>query len=294
MPKDYLIRASACDHTIRIFACVSTDLVKEATEIHNLSPIAGIALGRLLTASALMGATLKGETDSLTLQVRGEGALKRLIAVSDSQGNVKGYVDNPMALIAPDEDGRIKIGKAIGKGTLTVTRDLGLKEPYASTIDLRTGEIGDDLTYYFAASEQTPTSVGLGVLYDRETVTVKVAGGFLLQLMPNVWEPYIITLEENLSVLGDITAILEKDSRPEVLIEKIFDGLDYEILEKREIQYHCPCNRERMERALMSLGKDDLKKLADEQETTEIVCDFCQKKYIFSKDEIREMIKKKD
>ena len=285
MPKDYLIRASACDHTIRIFAAVSTNLVSEAAKIHNLSPIAGTALGRLLTASALMGATLKGEEDILTLQVRGSGPLKRLIAVAKNDGRVKGYVDNPIILSRT-------VGEAIGKGTLTVTRDMGLKEPYTSTIDLRTGEIAEDLTYYFAASEQTPTSVGLGVLYDRETVTIQVAGGFLLQLMPNVWEPYIITLEENLSILGDITALLKEDPRPEMLIEKIFDGLDYEILEKKEIEYGCDCSRERMEKALMSLGNEELKKLSSEQEETEIVCDFCKKKYIFSKEEIEGLIKK--
>ena len=290
MAKDYLIRACDASHTVRAFACVSTDLVRQATEIHQLSPIVGAALGRLLTASLLMGDTLKGKDDTLTLQIRGDGELKSLIAIADSQGHTRGRASNPIVLLPPNKAGHLNVGGAIGHGTLTVIRDMHLKKPYVSTVPLQTGEIGDDITYYYASSEQTPSSVGLGVLYDKESVTVKVAGGFLIQLLPNCPEPFIITLEENLAALGNVTALLEEGKTAEYLLEKVMDGLDIEILERKEISYECTCSRERMERALKSLGKEELKKIIDDGKPIEVRCDFCNKTYSFSKEDIESLL----
>ena len=284
MPKDYLIRACDASHTVRAFACISTDLVQEGCDIHGCSPISGMALGRLLTASILMGDTLKSDKDTLSLQIKGDNEIKSLIAVVDSHGHTSGNISNPLALESHS------VGEAIGKGSLTIIRDLRMKEPYVSTVPLQTGEIGDDITFFYASSEQTPSSMGLAVIYDRETLRIKVAGGFLIQLMPDCPEPYIITLEENLSWMGNITKILEEKGTAEHLLEKVMDGLDVEILEKKDIGYQCNCSLERMEKALKSLPKDELKSIAEDDKPINITCDFCKKKYTFLKEDIDKLL----
>ncbi len=281
---NYLLRACDQSKTVRGFACVCTKLVQEAIDIHNCSPLSGMALGRLLIGALLMGDTLKGEKETLTLRINGDGELSSLIAIADSKGSVRGTLSNPLVMNSKT------VGEAIGKGSLTVIRDMGLKKPYTSTVPLQSGEIGDDLTFYYASSEQTPSAMGLAVVFDKETLKVKIAGGFFIQLMPDCPEPYVITIEENLSWMGDLHKVLEEEGTAEHLLNKIMDGLDIEILEKRDVAYKCPCSKERMERALSSLSKEELASIKEDGKPIVITCDFCKKDYSFSKKEIQKII----
>ncbi len=284
--KDYLIRAYDESKTVRGFACICTDLVQKAIDIHQCSPLSGMAFGRLLIGAIMMGDTLKGEKESLSIRVNGDGELNTMLAVADSSGGVRGTISNPMVLNAKS------VGEAIGKGTLTIVRDMGLKKPYTSTVPLQTGEIGDDLTFYYASSEQTPSAMGMTVIFDRETLKVKVAGGFFIQLMPDCPEPYVITVEENLSWMGSLNKVLEEEPTAEHLLNKVMDGLGIEITEKKEVSYRCNCSKERMERALLSLPKETLNSIS-EDENTSITCDFCKKTYVFSQKEIMDLANKK-
>lgn len=283
---DYMVRATAANAQIRAFAVTSKELVEHARSIHNLSPVVTAALGRLMSGGVMMGSMLKGHDDLLTLQIHGAGPVHGLTVTADAMGNVKGYADQPQAMMPPSSAGKLDVGGVIGLGVLTVIKDMGMKEPYVSTIELKTGEIADDLTYYFAASEQVPSSVGLGVLMDKGN-TVRQAGGFLIQLMPFTEEAVIAKLEERLSQLEPVTTMLEEGSTPEDILQKILGDFAVEITEKQPVQFVCSCSRERVEKVLVSLGEKELERMIEEGKDVELNCHFCSTRYAFTVDEIR-------
>lgn len=288
---DYIVRATAADHQIRAFAATTRETVETARQYHNTSPVATAALGRLLTAGTMMGAMMKGEKDILTLQIKGNGPLGGITVTADSSANVKGYVQNPEVLIHANEKGKLDVGGAIGIGILNVIKDMGLKEPYVGQCELKTGEIGDDLTYYFATSEQVPSSVGLGVLMDKGN-TVRQAGGFIIQLMPFTSEEVIDRLEQKLSQVNSVTAMLDRGMTPEQILEELLGEFGLEINDTLPAQYRCDCSRERIERALISIGKKDLKEMIEDGEPIEVNCQFCNKKYQVTVEELKDLLKK--
>lgn len=285
---DYLVRATAANAQIRAFAVTSRELVEYARKAHNTSPVVTAALGRLMTGAVMMGSMLKGEQDMLTLQIHGAGPVHGLTVTADAKGNVKGYADNPQAMMPPSHLGKLDVGGVIGAGVLTVMKDMGLKEPYASTIELKTGEIGDDLTYYFAASEQVPSSVALGVLMDKGN-TVRQAGGFIIQLMPFTTDEVIDRLEQKLSSIQSVTAMLEAGNTPEQILELVLGDLGLEITDTLPIQFACNCSKERVEKVLVSLGEADLQEMIDENKEVELHCHFCNRNYTFSIEELKEI-----
>lgn len=289
--SDYIVRATAANAQIRAFAVTSRELVEQARAAHNTSPVVTAALGRLMTGGVMMGSMLKGDNDMLTLQIGGSGPVHGLTVTADSKGNVKGYADNPQAMMPPNRVGKLDVGGVIGIGVLTVIKDMGLKEPYSSTIELKTGEIADDLTYYFAASEQVPSSVALGVLMDRNN-TVKQAGGFIIQLMPFTEEEVIDQLEQKLSGMKPITTMLEEGNTPEHILEIILGDMGLEIMDTMPVQFHCNCSKERVEKVLISLGKKELQKLVEEGKDVELNCHFCNTDYVFNIEELKEILKK--
>lgn len=286
---DYIIRATAAGGQIRAFAATTRDLAEAARAAHNTSPVATAALGRLLTAGAMMGIMMKGDKDILTLQVRGDGPLGGITVTADSKGSVKGYVLNPEVLIPANSIGKLDVGRAVGQGYLTAIKDLGLKEPYSGRVELQTGEIGDDLTYYFAASEQVPSSVGLGVLMEKHN-TVKQAGGFIIQLMPFTDEEVIEKLEKNLSEVTSVTDMLEEGLTPELILEKVLKGMDVEFNEKVPARFYCNCDKHRVEKALISIGKKELEHMIGDGEAVELKCHFCNSSYIFNIEELKELL----
>ena len=286
---DYIVRATAADSQIRAFAATTKETVELARQYHNTSPVATAALGRLLTAGAMMGAMMKGEKDLLTLQVKGNGPLGGITVTADSAANVKGYVNNPEVLIHAHEKGKLDVGGAIGVGILNVIRDMGLKEPYVGQCELQTGEIGDDLTYYFATSEQVPSSVGLGVLMDKGN-TVRQAGGFIIQLMPFTSEEIIDRLEAKLAEVKSITSMLDAGMSPEQILEELLGEFGLEINDTLPTRYHCNCSRERIEKALISIGKKDLQEMINDGEPIEVGCQFCDKKYQVTVDELKGLL----
>ena len=288
---DYIVRATAADNQIRAFAATTRELVEKARLAHNTSPVATAALGRLLTGGAMMGVMMKGEKDVLTIQVKGDGPIGGLTVTADSQGHVKGYVDNPEVMLPANALGKLDVGGAVGHGMLRVIKDMGLKEPYVGQVALETGELGDDLTYYFATSEQVPSSVGLGVLMEKDN-TVKQAGGFIIQLMPFAEEETISKLEHNLSLINSVTALLDQGMTPEQLLERVLDGLDVEITDRMPCSFTCNCSKERVEKALISIGKKELQEMIDEDKPIEVNCHFCGKTYKFDVDELKKMEKK--
>ena len=285
---DYIVRATAANAQIRAFAITSRETVEHARAAHNLSPVVTAALGRLMTGGVMMGSMLKGEKDMLTLQVNGAGPVHGLTVTADSQGNVKGYADNPQAMMPPNSVGKLDVGGVIGAGVLTVIKDMGLKEPYSSTIELTTGEIGDDLTYYFAASEQSPSSVALGVLMEKNN-TVKQAGGFIIQLMPFTSEEVIAKLEEKLTRMSPVTTLLEEGMTPERILETVLGDMELEITDTLPVQFSCNCSKERVEKVLLSLGKKELQELIDEGQDVELNCHFCNTNYVFSVEELKKI-----
>ncbi len=287
---DYMVRATAGDAQIRAFAVRSKELVETARAAHNTSPVVTAALGRLMTAGLMMGSMLKGEEDLVTLQIKGEGPVHGLTVTADGAGHVKGYADNPQAMMPPNSAGKLDVGGVIGAGVLHVMKDMGLKEPYASTVALQTGEIGDDLTYYFATSEQIPSVVALGVLMNRDN-TVRQAGGFVVQLMPFTPEETISRLEEKLSLISSVTAMLEEGYTPEGILELVLGEVGVRITDRMPVSFHCNCSRERVERVLVSLGKKELQEMADAGEEVEMHCHFCNKRYVFSVQEIEALMK---
>ena len=288
--KDYIIRAVTDDGSIRAFACYTKDTVNEAFRHHQTSPVATAALGRVLTASAMMGAMLKGEKDTVSIQLTGNGPLGRVLAVSDSKSNVKGYVDYPHVDMPLNTNGKLNVGKAVGTdGYLTVINDIGMKEPYIGKIPLVTGEVGDDLTKYFAVSEQVPSAVGLGVLVDTD-YTVKTAGGFIIQVMPEGTDDDIAKLEENLNQVKSVTALFEEGKTPEDILKILLFGFDYHITDTLDTQYYCNCSRERVEKALISLGTEEIEKIIEEDGKAELSCHFCSNKYEFTEEDLKALL----
>lgn len=286
---DYLIRATAADAQVRAFAVTSRDLVEEARSRHDLSPVVTAALGRLMTGACLMGSMLKGEQDVLTLQVSGDGPVRGMTVTADAKGNVKGYAQVPQAMMPPNAQGKLDVGGVIGKGYLTVIKDMGMKDPYASKVELQTGEIADDLTYYFAASEQVPSCVALGIQMERNN-TVKQAGGFIIQLMPFAQEEIVRKLEEKISGLKPVTTLLEEGNTPEQILSLLLGDMGLEITEKTPVQFLCGCTKERVEKVLYSLKKEDLKEMIEEGKDVELHCHFCNTDYVFTVDELKKMV----
>ena len=288
---DYIIRATAADSQVRAFAAVTKETVETARKDHNTSPVATAALGRLLTAGAMMGVMMKGEKDILTLQVKADGPLNGITVTADSQGRVKGYVGNPEVLLPANDKGKLDVSGAVGNGFLNVIKDMGLKEPYSGQVDLQTGEIAEDLTYYFAVSEQVPSAVGLGVLMNKDN-TVREAGGFIVQVMPFAEEKTIAKLEENIQTIQSVTTLLEQGHTPESLLETVFEGLDLEIMDKVPTEFYCNCSKERVEKALISIGRKDLNEMIQEGKEIELNCHFCNTNYVFSVEELKEILRK--
>ena len=289
--NDYIIRATAANDQIRAFAAVTTQMVETAREHHNTSPVATAALGRLLTAGAMMGSMMKGEKDVLTLQIKAGGPLQGITVTADSQGNVKGYVGNPDVCIPANSKGKLDVAGAVGPGFLNVIKDMGLKEPYSGQVMLQTCEIAEDLTYYFATSEQVPSAVGLGVLMNKNN-TVRQAGGFIVQLMPFAEEEVISRLEQNVQKINSVTSLLEEGHTPESLLEKVLEGFDMQINEKTDTRFHCNCNRERVEKALISIGRKELNEMIQEGKPIEMNCHFCNTNYTFTVEEMKEILRK--
>lgn len=286
---DYIVRATAANAQIRAFAANTKEMVEEARRIHNTSPVVTAALGRLLTGGAMMGAMQKGEEDLLTLQVSGDGPLKGMTVTADARGNVKGYAIEPQVMLPPSKAGKLDVGGAVGKGSLRVIKDMGLKEPYVGQTVLQTGEIAEDLTYYFATSEQVPSSVGLGVLMEKDN-TVKQAGGFILQLMPFAEEEVIAKLEQNLSDFTSVTRVLDEGKTPEEMLGLLLSGLDLEITDTRPAAFCCNCSRERVERAIISIGRKEIQEMIEEQKPISVNCHFCNREYSFSPAQLKELL----
>lgn len=289
MTADYLVRATAAQAQIRAFAITSRDLVETARNRHDLSPVVTAGLGRLMTGACMMGSMLKGEQDILTLQINGDGPVGGLTVTADAKGNVKGYAQVPQAMMPPNAQGKLDVGGMIGNGYLTVIKDMGMKDPYSSQVALQTGEIGDDLTYYFAASEQVPSCVALGVLMEKNN-TVKQAGGFLIQLMPFAQEEIIRKLEEKLSGLPPVTTLLEEGNTPEQILALLLGDMELEITDKMPVQFRCNCTKERVTRVLISLGREELQDMIAEGKEVELHCHFCNTNYVFSVDELSKLV----
>ena len=287
--EDYLVRATAADAQIRAFAVTTGNLVEEARSRHNLSPVVTAAIGRLMSGACCMGSMLKGEKDMLTLQISGDGPVGGLTVTADAKGNVKGYALSPQALMPPNAQGQLDVGGLIGNGYLTVIKDMGMKDPYSSQVALQTGEIGDDLTYYFAVSEQVPSCVALGVLMERNN-TVKQAGGFIIQLMPFAQEEIITKLEEKLAGVQSVTALLEAGNSPEDILELLLGDMGLAITDKAPLQFQCNCSKERVEKVLFSLGKKELQDMIDEGKDVTLHCHFCNTDYVFTVDELSALV----
>ncbi len=288
---DYLIRATAAGGQIRAFGATTREVTETAKNAHNTSPVATAALGRLLTAGAMMGADLKGEKDLLTLRIEGDGPVGGLLVPPDSQGNVKGHPFHPEVLLPPNAAGKLDVGGAVGAGMLSVVKDIGLKEPYVGQTSLVSGEIAEDITYYYATSEQIPCSVALGVLMNKDN-TVRQAGGFMIQLLPGASDEMIDKLEERLGTMASITSLLDEGKSPEEILTDLLGDFDLEILQKQPVQFCCDCSRERVERAIISIGKKEIQEMIDEDKPIEVCCQFCGKKYSFSVSDLSGMLEK--
>ena len=286
---DYIIRATAANDSIRAFAATTRETVQKARELHNTTPVASAALGRLLTAGAMMGIMLKGEKDLVTIQIKGDGPLEGEIVTADSKGRVKGYVFNPNVDIPPKSPTKLDVGGAVGKGFLTVIKDLGLKEPYVGKTELVSGEIAEDLTYYYAKSEQVASAISLGVLVDTDT-NIKQAGGFIIQVMPGITEEILSRLESRITVVPYFTELLSMGDTPESILNLILGDMDLQIIDKVPTEYYCGCSRERVEKALLAIGKDDLKKILEEDKKAELSCHFCNKVYNFDENDLKRLL----
>jgi len=289
--SDYLVRATAANAQIRAFACTSKEIVETARKHHNTTPVVTAALGRLLTGGVMMGTMLKGEKDVLTLQVHAGGPMQGMTVTADAFGHVKGYPENPYVDLPLNAKGKLDVAGAVGVGFMNVIKDMGLKEPYVGQTVLQTSEIAEDLTYYFATSEQVPSSVGLGVLVGRD-YHVAQAGGFIIQLMPFAEDKVIDQLEANLKDVDSVTKLLEQGLTPEQILEKLLEGLDVEFTDKMPISFECDCSKSRVEKVLISVGKKDLQSMIDDGKPIEVNCHFCNTNYTFEVDELKEIYKK--
>ena len=288
--SDYMVRATAADHAIRAFAITSKDLAEEGRKRHDSSPVVTAALGRLMSAGVMMGAMMKGEDDLLTLQVKSDGPMRGMTVTADTKGHVKGYPFVSDIHLPANAKGKLDVAGAVGHGMLQVIKDMGLKEPYVGQVALQTSEIAEDLTYYFATSEQVPSAVGLGVLMNKDN-TVRQAGGFIVQLMPFAEEEVIAKLEENVSKIDSVTNLLEQGHTPESLLEKVLEGFDIEINDTLPTQFHCNCCRERVEKALISIGRKELNEMIQEGKDIEMNCHFCNKNYNFTVEDLKRIIR---
>ena len=287
--QDYIVRATAGNESVRVFVATSKNLVDKARELHQTTPVATAALGRLLTVASMMGATLKNDSDIITISIRGDGPIGGVVATTDNKSRVKGYVHEPYVKLPKNKLGKLDVGGAVGSGTLAVIKDLGLKEPVSGQIDLVSGEIAEDMTYYFAISEQLPSSVALGVLVDRD-YSVKQAGGYIIQIMPNAEEDLIAYLEKKLPTLPSVTAMLDAGNSPEDILGILFEGYDVVVYDKIYPEYYCNCSVERTRKVLISVGLEELKLILEEDKGANIHCHFCNKDYYFGEDIINEMI----
>ncbi len=290
--SDYMIRATAAEGQIRAFAATTKDLVEYARAAHNTSPVATAALGRLLTAGTMMGPMMKGEQDLLTLKIQGDGPIQGITVTADSMGNVKGYVGNPEVMLPPNAKGKLDVAGAVGIGVLSVIKDIGLKEPYVGQTILVSGEIAEDLTYYYATSEQTPSCVALGVLINK-TNTVRQAGGFILQLMPGASEEVVSALETKIASLAPVTSMLDQGMNPEAILQDILGDMGLEIMDQIPVQFHCNCSKERVSKALASIDPKDIQEMIEDGKPIEVNCHFCNKNYTFSPEELQEMLEQK-
>jgi len=287
--EDYMLRAMTNDGQVRIYAAVTTNTVAQAKKVHDMFPTSAVALGRTLTAAAMMSGTLKSEKSTITIQIKGDGPLGGILAVTDAFSNVRGYVQNPYVDIPLNDKGKFDIAGAVGKGTLHVITDLGLKEPYIGRVKLVSGEIAEDITYYYAVSEQTPTVMSLGVLVGRDGNIIN-AGGLFIQLMPGCSEDSISWVEKCVEKMPPITKLLEQEKKLENILDEILPGKELEYMDARPVRFKCNCSRERMERNLLSLGIKDLEEMAADNRDEELVCHFCRTRYVFSPEEIRNIL----
>ena len=288
--KDYIVRATAANNQVRAFAATTRTMVETAREHHGTSPVATAALGRLLTAGAMMGSMMKNDTDVLTIQIKGDGPIGGLTVTADSHANVKGYAENPNVML-PAKNGKLDVGGALGIGMLNIIKDMGLKEPYVGQTILVTSEIAEDLTYYFATSEQVPSSVGLGVLMEKDN-TVKCAGGFIIQMMPFAEEKTIAQIEENLKNVTSVTAMLDKGYTPEQILEEVLGNTGVEITDTIPAQFYCNCSKERVEQAVASIGHKDLVELIEEDKDIEVKCHFCNTAYNYTVEDLTNILKR--
>ena len=288
--KDYIVRATAANSQVRAFAATTREMVETARGHHNTSPVATAALGRLLTAGAMMGSMMKNDKDVLTLQIKSDGPIGGLTVTADSHANVKGYAENPDVMLPP-KNGKLDVGGALGIGLLNVIKDMGLKEPYVGQTILVTSEIAEDLTYYFANSEQVPSSVGLGVLMNKDN-TVKCAGGFIIQMMPFAEEKTIAKIEENLKNVTSVTGMLDKGYTPEQILEELLGNVGLEITDTIPTQFYCNCSKERVEHAVASIGRKDIQEMINDGKDIEVKCHFCNTSYNYTVEDLKNIIKR--
>lgn len=289
--SDYIIRATAADNQIRAFAATTRELVEHARSVHGTSPVATAALGRLLTAGTMMGSMMKGDKDILTLQIKGSGPIGGIVVTADSHQTVKGYVYNPEVILPANDKGKLDVGGALGAGMLSVIKDLGLKEPYVGQTHLVSGEIAEDLTYYFATSEQVPSVVALGVLMNKDN-TVRRAGGFIIQLMPFAEDQIVDKLEEKINKITSITSLLDQDMTPEMILEDILHELGLEITDKLPTAFECNCTKEKVEKAIVSIGRKEISEMIEENEPIEVNCHFCNQHYNFTIEDLKDILKR--
>lgn len=287
--KDHIVRGVAADNQLRVFVADTKNLVEQARRFHGSSPVATAALGRLLTAGAMMGSMMKGEKDLLTLQIQGDGPIGTVTVTADAAAQVKGYVGNPAVMLPPSPKGKLDVGRAVGRGVMRVIKDIGMKEPYNGTTELVSGEIAEDLTYYFAASEQIPSAVALGVLMEKNN-TVWCAGGFIIQVMPFVEDEVVSRLEERIGKISPVTSYLSKGMTAEDILQEILGDFSPKITDCIEAGYHCGCSKERVSRAIASIAKADIQAMIDEKESIQVDCHFCDKSYTFTVEDLRNML----
>ncbi len=288
---DYIIRGTAAGGQVRVFGATSRELVDTARANHGTSPVATAALGRLLTAGAMMGTMMKNEKDLLTLKIECSGPIGGLTVTADFKGGVKGYVNNPVVVLPPSDKGKLDVGRALDMGVLSVIQDIGLKEPYVGQTILVSGEIAEDLTYYYATSEQTPSSVALGVLMNRDN-TVKQAGGFIIQMMPGAEESIAAALEERLGELPPVTSLLDEGLSPEEILGRLLGDMGLEITDRLPARFFCGCDKRRVEKALISIGKQELRSMIDDGKPVEVSCHFCGARYEFHAEELKELMER--